>query len=62
MSSIDIGMTHHAIGIGINHHGIGIGMSSSIGMVPILIQIPGLLFVNIPGIGMGIGMGMGMDV
>ena len=51
------------IGIGMNiQSGIGIGMSSSIGMVPILIQIPGLLFVNIPGIGMGIGMGMGMDV
>ena len=35
--------------------GIGIGMSSSIGMVLIPIQIPGILFVKISGIG-------GMDV
>ena len=44
--------------------GIGLGMSSSISMiVPIPIQIPGILFVRIPGIGtILISIGIGMDV
>ena len=33
--------------------GIGIGMRSSVGMVPIPIQLPGILFLKIPGIGIG---------